>query len=119
MQVIFLDNGLIGRGEHSYSLLKQVGKSLARRGLRARPFGAKAMDPSVAAELGAVPHFSHSLYSQQRRPLLSRLLRLEWDAARSSERATWRILNKSGSNIPCGPHASGIHISERRPVCVP
>jgi glycosyltransferase involved in cell wall biosynthesis len=95
MQVIFLDNGLIGRGEHSYSLLKQVGKSLARRGLRARPFGAKAMDPSVAAELGAVPHFSHSLYSQQRRPLLSRLLRLEWDAARSSERATWRILNKS------------------------
>ncbi|MGH9677192.1 MAG: hypothetical protein ACRD36_08835, partial [Candidatus Acidiferrum sp.] len=95
MEVIFLDNGLIGRGEHSYSLLKQVAKSLARRGLRSRAFGAKAMDRSVAAELGAIPHFNYSLYSQQWRPLLSRILRFEWDPARSSELATWQILNDS------------------------
>ncbi len=95
MEVIFLDNGLIGKGEHSYSLLKQVGKSLACRGLRSRAFGAKAMDRSVAAELGAIPHFNYSLYSQQWRSLLSRILRFEWDPARSSERATWQVLNNS------------------------
>ena len=53
------------------------------------------MDRSVAEELGAVPHFNYSLYSQQWRPLLSRILRLEWDTARSSERATWQVLNNS------------------------
>src|SRR5271166_3763105 len=95
MEVIFLDNGLIGKGEHSYSLLKQVGKSLARRDVRSRAFGAKAMDRSVAAELGAVPHFNYSLYSQQRRSPFSRLLRFEWDPARSSDRATWQVLNNS------------------------
>ncbi len=95
MEIIFLDNGLIGRGEHSYSLLKQVGKALNGRGFQYRAFGAKAMDRSVAEELGCVPHFSYPLYSQQRRSLFPRILRFEWDPAVSSERRTWQVLNAS------------------------
>lgn len=62
MEVVFLDNGLIGRGEHSYSLVKKVGAALVARGHRVRAFGVKEMDPAAAAELGAIPHFRASLY---------------------------------------------------------
>jgi glycosyltransferase involved in cell wall biosynthesis len=65
MEIVFLDNGLISRGEHSYSLVKTVGAALSRRGLPCRVFAARCMDPAIAAELGAVPHFTRTLYDNE------------------------------------------------------
>lgn len=104
MDIIFLDNGLIGRGEHSYSLLKQVGGALTRRGFRHRAFGTKAMESSVAEELGAIPHFRYPLYFgvvipqsqlERLRRLLAKILGLNAAATAPSEIDTWSVLNAS------------------------
>jgi hypothetical protein len=34
---------------------------MTRRRLRCRIFGLSGLDPSIAAEIGAIPHFSRSL----------------------------------------------------------
>jgi glycosyltransferase involved in cell wall biosynthesis len=62
MEVICLDNGLIGKGEHSYNLAAKLAGELSRRNLRYRLFGLQTMDQSIVEELGAIPHFQHSLY---------------------------------------------------------
>lgn len=96
MEIVFLDNGLISRGEHSYSLVKTVGAALSRRGLPHRIFAAKVVDRSIVAELGAIPHFTRSLYDNE-----SPLLELPaWAKPRSSargisERRSARLLNAS------------------------
>lgn len=102
MEVIFLDNGLMGRGEHSYSLIGLVRQALTARGVRHRAFGAKAMDRGVAEELGVTPHFTFPLYfgvvagaggvDSRKASLFARLLSLE-PAAGPSERETWKVLN--------------------------
>jgi glycosyltransferase involved in cell wall biosynthesis len=84
MEIVFLDNGLISRGEHSYSLVRAVGAALACRGLAYRVFGPRCIDPSIIAELGVIPHFSRSLYDNER-PLLELP---SWARSWSSERAT-------------------------------
>src|ERR1700752_2640631 len=66
MEVIFVDNGLIGKGEHSYSLIRLVGERLTLCGVRYRAFGMKSIDPMIVAEIDAVPHFSRSLYENER-----------------------------------------------------
>ena len=53
MEVIFLDNGLIGKGEHSYALAAKLAEALSRRNLRYRMFGVQSLDRSIAEELGA------------------------------------------------------------------
>ncbi|VFU11026.1 glycosyltransferase [Methylocella tundrae] len=104
MDIIFLDNGLIGRGEHSYSLIKQVGEALTRRGVRHLGFGTKAMQASVAEELGVLPHFNYPLYfavvisereHDRRRTLFAKILGLKADPTQPSEIDTWRVLNAS------------------------
>lgn len=96
MEIVFLDNGLISRGEHSYSLAKTVGAALTRRSLPHRIFAAKSADATVVAELGAMPHFTRSLYDNE-----SPLLELPtWARGRSSDRAiserrTARLQNAS------------------------
>jgi glycosyltransferase involved in cell wall biosynthesis len=62
MEVIVLDNGLIGRGSHSYHLAKEVLRSLTERGLAFQLYGTKAVDKQIIAETGAKPHFRWSLY---------------------------------------------------------
>jgi glycosyltransferase involved in cell wall biosynthesis len=62
MELIFLDSGLFNKAGHSYKLAKTVSGDLARRKLRYRIFGFSGLDTSIAAEIGAVPHFSRSLY---------------------------------------------------------
>ncbi len=62
MELIFLDNGLLNKAGHSYELAKTLSEALSRRKLRFRIFGLSGLDPSIAAEIGAVPHFSRSLY---------------------------------------------------------
>jgi len=62
MEVIFLDNGFISKGEHSYTLAAKLAEALSRRNLRYRLFGVQSLDPSITEELGANPHFKRSLY---------------------------------------------------------
>jgi len=66
MEVIFVDNGLIGKGEHSYSLIKLVGERLTLCGVGYRAFGMKSIDAMIVEEIGALPHFSRSLYESGR-----------------------------------------------------
>jgi glycosyltransferase involved in cell wall biosynthesis len=94
MDIVFLDNGLISKGEHSYSLVKTVGAALSRRGLAHRIFAAKGVDPSIAAEIDAIPHFTRSLYDNES-PFFTRPA---WMKGRSpepaiSERRSARRLN--------------------------
>jgi glycosyltransferase involved in cell wall biosynthesis len=103
MEVIFLDNGLIGKGEHSYALAAKLAEALSRRNLRYRMFGVQSLDRSIAEELGANPHFKHSLYDgedlsrdEQRLRAIAAIFR----GARArgpirSERKTWTSLNNS------------------------
>ena len=103
MEVIFVDNGLIGKGEHSYSLIKLVGERLTRCGVRYRAFGMKSIDPIIVAEIGVLPHFSRSLYqSESPTPNERGLLRLfalargrAFDATIPSEHTSARVLNAS------------------------
>lgn len=103
MDVVFLDNGLIGFGEHSYSLIRQVGAALSRRGVSWRVYGARKIDPRVAEEFGAAPHFSHSLYesvgASANEWWLARaaafLTLRRFDANLPTERASARALNRA------------------------
>jgi hypothetical protein len=103
MEIIFLDNGLMTAGEHSYSLAKKVGEALARRALRHRVFGMKSIDPLIVAEIGAVPHFSRSLYENNSptwneislRFLAAQARRASVALASPSERESWKKLNAS------------------------
>ncbi len=103
MEVIFLDNGLISRGEHSYSLIRMVGETLSRRNVPHRAFGMKFMDPAIVAETGASPHFSRSLYESESPTLKERrwlkYLALArgraFDASTPSERTSAEVLNAS------------------------
>lgn len=102
MEIVFIDNGLIGRGEHSFSLIKKVGDALSRRGLAWRAFGMDRMAAEMAAELPATPHFRVSLYeSESPTPNERRLLacaavlrRRTFDSSIPSERTTARVLNR-------------------------
>ncbi len=62
VEVVVLDNGLRGRGEHSYQLLLEACKGLSRRNVGYRIYGWRRMDRAVMAELGAIPHFRACLY---------------------------------------------------------
>jgi glycosyltransferase involved in cell wall biosynthesis len=101
MEVIFVDNGLIGKGEHSYSLIKAVGARLTCCGVGYRAFGMKSIDPMIVAEIGALPHFSRSFYESEGPTLSELLLRIAALAsgrafdATPSERASARVLNAS------------------------
>jgi glycosyltransferase involved in cell wall biosynthesis len=102
MEVIFVDNGLIGKGEHSYSLIKRVGERLTLCGVRYRAFGMKSIDPMIVAEIGALPHFSRSLYQSESPTPNELLLRLfglargrAFDATIPSEYRSARVLNAS------------------------
>jgi glycosyltransferase involved in cell wall biosynthesis len=103
MELIFLDNGLISKGEHSYTLAAKLAGSLARRSLRYRMFGAKSLAQSIADELAAIPHFQHSLYDgadfprglQRLRSVAAFLRRAPARVPVRSERKTWKLLNES------------------------
>lgn len=103
MDVVFLDNGLIGKGEHSFTLIREVGDALSRRGVGWTAYGARGMDPKVAQELGAVPHFSHSLYESVGASANEwRLMRAaafltarRFDPNLPTERASARVMNRA------------------------
>jgi glycosyltransferase involved in cell wall biosynthesis len=103
MEIIFLDNGLISKGEHSYSLARSVAGALSARHIEHRIFGCTAMDPLVEAELDAVPHFRRSLYESEAptptggrlRSFLSALRCDHIDRSIPSEQRSWKILNET------------------------
>lgn len=103
MEIIFLDNGLIGKGEHSYGLVKKVGEALSARGLPHRVFGMASVEAAIIAEIGAIPHFRRSLYeSESPTPNERRLLTFaamirgaSFDRSLPSERTSGRVLNTS------------------------
>src|SRR5438477_12385518 len=103
MELIFLDGGLVGKGGHSYNLAKILSETLSRRNLRYRLFGTRALDLSIAAEIGAIPHFTRSLYEcadltpfEQRLQGLAAILRR--NSAKPSPRSepkTWKVINQA------------------------
>jgi len=101
MKLIVLDNGLIGKGEHSYALAKKLREVTTRRQLHCRIFGCEVMDRSIAVEIGAVPHFRGALYDwapptahEIRLRSLKALFRGDpREAMEPSERETWKTLN--------------------------
>jgi glycosyltransferase involved in cell wall biosynthesis len=102
MEIIVLDNGLRGRGEHSYQLLLEICNALSRRGIGHRVFGAKWMDRAIMADIGAIPHFYSNLYKGKFPPVhefIPNIWALSQDfmGGRSiySEERTWRLLNKT------------------------
>jgi glycosyltransferase involved in cell wall biosynthesis len=103
MEIVFLDSGLIGKGEHSYNLAAKLAEALSRRNLRYRMFGYHALDQSIVAELGAIPHFRRSLYDGVDHSLGQRGLRsvaaILWGTEAygpiRSERKTWTALNET------------------------
>src|SRR2546429_7895026 len=75
MELIFLDPGLLNKAGHSYKLAKAVSQKLDRRNLRHRVFGLHRLDASITAEIGAIPHFSRSLYDGEDFSWLEKRLR--------------------------------------------
>ncbi len=107
MELIFIDSGLISRGGHSYNLAKTLGETLSRRDMAFRVFGMCALDPSIAAEIGTIPHFTRSLYEcvdltpfeQKLRGLTSILGR--GTVSPRSEQKTWRAVNQAFEQDLC------------------
>jgi glycosyltransferase involved in cell wall biosynthesis len=103
MEVIFLDNGLVSKGEHSYNLAAKLTEALSRRHLRYRMFGVKSLAQSIVDELAAIPHFRRSLYDgadipgwlQRLRSIAAFLKRAPTRGPVRSEQNTWKTLNES------------------------
>jgi len=103
MELILLDSGLMNKAGHSYTLAKTVSHSLARRKMRHRIFGLHCLDASIAAEIGAIPHFSRSLYDsedfswseKQVRSLAALFRRIPAGEPSRSEWGSWEKLNEN------------------------
>lgn len=107
MELIFIDSGLVNKGGHSYNLAKSLGETLSRRDLQFRVFGMRALDPSITAEIGTIPHFNRSLYEcvdltplEQKLRGLAAILRRETVSSRS-ERKTWKAVNQAFERDLC------------------
>jgi glycosyltransferase involved in cell wall biosynthesis len=104
LELILLDSGLVNKTGHHYTLAKTVTRALARRKLRYRFFGMSGLDTSIAAEIGAIPHFGRSPYecvecswSEKQLRSFAAIFRSA-PAGRSpcfSERQSWKALNRA------------------------
>jgi glycosyltransferase involved in cell wall biosynthesis len=103
VELIFIDSGLQNKAGHSYALAKAVSGALARRKSRYRIFGLSGLDTSIAAEIGAIPHFSRSLYEcvefsqseKWRRSFAAMFRGAPASGSSLSERQTWKALNET------------------------
>ncbi|HET6374593.1 MAG TPA: hypothetical protein VFF88_00955, partial [Methylocella sp.] len=68
MELVLIDSGLVNKAGHSYTLAKLVSQAMARRSLPHRIFGLRGLDPAIAEEIGAMAHFSRSLYESESMP---------------------------------------------------
>jgi glycosyltransferase involved in cell wall biosynthesis len=104
LELILIDSGLVNKTGHHYTLAKTVSGALARRKLRYRIFGLIGLDTSIAAEIGAIPHFIRSPYECVRFSRSEKRLRSFAAIFRGapaggspyfSERRTWKQLNET------------------------
>ena len=103
MELILIDSGLVNKVGHHYMLDKAVSGALARQKLRYRIFAQSGLEPSIAAEIGAIPHFSRSpyecvLFSRSEKRLRSFAAIFGAPAGGSpyfSERQSWKALNET------------------------
>src|SRR4029077_10532566 len=80
---------------------KTLSGALARRKLRYRIFGMSGLEPSIAAEIGAIPHFSRSPYEtvpfsrseEWLRSIAAIFGGAPFGGSPFSERQTWKALN--------------------------
>jgi glycosyltransferase involved in cell wall biosynthesis len=102
MELIFLDAGLTNKAGHSYTLAKLASRALACRRIQYRIFGLCSLEASIAAEIGAIPHFTRSLYDgedfswpEKRLRSISALVQgTPAGASTKSEQRSWKKLNK-------------------------
>ena len=103
MELILIDSGLVNKVGHHYMLDKAVSGALARQKLRYRIFAQSGLEPSIVAEIGAIPHFSRSpyecvLFSRSEKRLRSFAAIFGAPAGGSpyfSERQSWKALNET------------------------
>ena len=103
MELILIDSGLVNKVGHHYMLHKAVSGALARQKLRYRIFAQSGLESSIAAEIGAIPHFSRSpyecvLFSRSEKRLRSFAAIFGAPAGGSpyfSERQSWKALNET------------------------
>jgi hypothetical protein len=103
LELILIDSGLVNKVGHHYMLDKAVSGALARQKLRYRIFAQSGLEPSIAAEIGAIPHFSRSpyecvLFSRSEKRLRSFAAIFGAPAGGSpyfSERQSWKALNET------------------------
>jgi glycosyltransferase involved in cell wall biosynthesis len=105
MDIVLIANGLSNRGEHSYRLIQEVRSTLARRAVRCHVYAARSLDPTIAKEKIAIPHFKHSLYDSvgpRMSDTLATVIEKQWHGGKGvisypAEFLTWKILNRSFS----------------------
>jgi glycosyltransferase involved in cell wall biosynthesis len=103
LELILIDSGLLNKAGHSYTLAKTVSEALSRRGVRHRIFGLRGVDTSIAVEIGAIPHFSRSLYDgvdiswreKGLRSVAAIFRGVQAGGSTLSERRTWKALNEA------------------------
>jgi glycosyltransferase involved in cell wall biosynthesis len=103
LELILIDSGLLNKAGHSYTLAKTVSEALSRRGVRHRIFGLHGLDKSIAAEIGAIPHFRRSLYDcvdfswgeKRLRSVAAMFRGVQADGSPFSEQQTWKALNEA------------------------
>jgi glycosyltransferase involved in cell wall biosynthesis len=103
LELILIDSGLVNKVGHHYMLDKAVSGALARQKLRYRIFAQSGLEPSIVAEIGAIPHFSRSpyecvLFSRSEKRLRSFATIFGAPAGGSpyfSERQSWKALNET------------------------
>jgi glycosyltransferase involved in cell wall biosynthesis len=101
LELILIDSGLVNKAGHHYMLAKTLSGALARRKLRYRIFGMSGLEPSIAAEIGAIPHFSRSPYEtvpfsrseEWLRSIAAIFGGAPFGGSPFSERQTWKALN--------------------------
>jgi hypothetical protein len=104
LELTLIDSGLVNKTGHHYTLARTVSAALARRKLQYRIFSLSGLDTSIAAEIGAIPHFSRSPYecvefswSEKRLRSFAAIFRgAPADGSPYfSERRTWKQLNET------------------------
>jgi glycosyltransferase involved in cell wall biosynthesis len=103
MELVLIDSGLVNKAGHSYTLAKLVSQAMARRSLPHRIFALRGLDPAIAEEIGAIAHFSRSLYDSESLPWGEKarnaaarmLLRAPAIPPAPSEQRSFDILNRA------------------------
>lgn len=101
--IVLVANGFTHRAEHSYRLIQEVRGAAAGSGIECQVYAPRCLDPAIAKEEAAIPHFRDTLYDSVGRhpshPLIRKFGRILPGASQIADRAveflTWKSLNRS------------------------